>query len=355
MGPNGSGKSSLGLLAAGLIPEIIPAEVKGTHSFPKRAGLLLQNPSTQFFALSVKEELGTVPKGFGLESLRGKNVFELSEGEKQRVNLAANLCSGQQALFLDEPLELLDPKMAKSFLDAIRRFKGKRAMFWLDKDSAFVERERKIFLGRFRNPVFPKPKKRIFGKKILEADFSVARGSFAINDAQFSLREGEKIGIIGLNGSGKSSLLKAIAGILPFKGKVSAACPIGFSPQNPDHVFFEKTVEEEIANQRAAEFFGLGAFSKMFPEKLSKGQKKLLSIASLGRQKLVLLDEPTTWLDAENRARVCTWLNGSKSAFLVATHDKKLLEYCDRAMIVEGGGLKECSSTAAKQFFRAGR
>ena len=96
------------------------------------------------------------------------------------------------------------------------------------------------------------------------------------------------------------------------------------------------------------------AFSKMFPEKLSKGQKKLLSLAALGSQGIVLLDEPTTWLDAENKARVCSWLNDSKSAFLVATHDKKLLEYCDNVLLLEGGGLKECSSTAIKRFFQAG-
>jgi energy-coupling factor transporter ATP-binding protein EcfA2 len=355
IGPNGAGKTTLGLLFAGVIPEFIKANVSGKFSVPANTALLMQNPSTQFFALTVKEEIGNTPqKAAGIEELWDKSVFELSEGEKQRVNLAANLCNGSATLILDEPLELLDPLQANRFLKTINAFRGRKTVLWLDKDACFVEGWKKIFLARTTQE-FPEPGKTTPGKELLKADFSVKRNDFELGQISFTLREGEKTALLGLNGSGKTTLLKALAGIYRSKGSIGMKSGFSFSPQNPEHVFFEKNVKEEIGSAEKMRFFGLQGQARQFPERLSKGQKKMLSLASLREQELFLLDEPTTWLDAGNKARVYSWINSSKSAFLIATHDRKLLDYCDRVLLVEGGELKECSSTAVKRFFQAGR
>jgi len=354
IGPNGSGKTTLGLLLAGLIPEFIKAEIYGTYTISGKTGMLMQNPSPQFFALTVKEEIGAaLPQGVGIEELWEKSVFELSEGEKQRVNLIANLCNGMDTLILDEPLELLDPFQANRFLKIIKSFKGKKTILWLDKDQGFVESEGKIFLGKSLQK-FPKRRKHSIGKKLLQAEFSIKREGFESNNINLKLYEGEKVALIGLNGSGKTTLLKAIAGLVPIKGIVELQSNFSFSPQNPDHIFFENSVQQEIGSMQRMRFFGLQQLAKNFPERLSKGQKKLLSLASLQQGQLYLLDEPTTWLDVENKATVYNWINNSREAFLVATHDRKLLDYCDRVLLIEGGELKECSSTTVKRFFRAG-
>ena len=89
------------------------------------------------------------------------------------------------------------------------------------------------------------------------------------------------------------------------------------------------------------------------PCSLSKGQQKLLSVASLSSGAIGLLDEPTTWLDSFNRSLVYNFISDCPDAMVIATHDKRLLSYCDRVFLVEGGVLKECSSTMASRFFQA--
>ena len=115
VGRNGSGKSTLALYLAGVIPDLIPARVSPKIE-AQNLGLVMQNPSAQFFALSVKEELGQRDlQGLGVEHLMEKSVFQLSEGEKQKVNLLSNILQGHRAVMLDEPLELLDPFEQKRF------------------------------------------------------------------------------------------------------------------------------------------------------------------------------------------------------------------------------------------------
>ncbi|MBN1940577.1 MAG: hypothetical protein JW772_00180, partial [Candidatus Diapherotrites archaeon] len=94
---------------------------------------------------------------------------------------------------------------------------------------------------------------------------------------------------------------------------------------------------------------------KSDPSKLSRGQQKLVSIATLVPNSLMLLDEPTTWLDAENKAVVYNFINNAPEAMIIATHDRKLLDYCDKIFLIEKGAVEECSITRANQFFRAGR
>jgi energy-coupling factor transport system ATP-binding protein len=150
IGKNGSGKSTLALLMAGIIPKIVPAKIKGKISVRGKTGLILQNPSSQFFSMTVKEELGKInAKKFNLQSLINKSVFQLSEGEKQKINLISNISNNVEILLLDEPLELLDPKECQNFLNLLKnQWRKGKTIIWFDKDETFVKESRKIFLTR---------------------------------------------------------------------------------------------------------------------------------------------------------------------------------------------------------------
>ncbi|MDD5148767.1 MAG: hypothetical protein PHH08_04865, partial [Candidatus ainarchaeum sp.] len=127
----------------------------------------------------------------------------------------------------------------------------------------------------------------------------------------------------------------------------------GFAPQNPSHVFFNETVEEELLDRENAHLLGISHLMRSSPDKLSRGQQKLLSIAVVKHNSIMLLDEPTTWLDTENKAIVYSFVNNSKDTMVISTHVRKLLDYCNRVFIIEKGVLKECSNTAINRFFRA--
>lgn len=152
LGPSGCGKSSLIYAAAGLVPGHVPAELSGTlllgGSDPaslspperaRRAGIVFQDPDTQFCTLSVadeiafglenlqtppvhiEEEIGEVLKVLGITELRGRRPDQLSGGEKQLVALASTLVLRPSLLALDEIAANLDPDNARLVYGRIGR------------------------------------------------------------------------------------------------------------------------------------------------------------------------------------------------------------------------------------------
>jgi energy-coupling factor transport system ATP-binding protein len=351
LGSNGSGKSTFALALANVIPDFIEANVSG-QLLCENASLIMQSPTSQFFAMSVKEELGSaisLAKEFGLQDLLERSVFQLSEGEKQKINLVASLSFNPDAILLDEPLELLDPLEAAKFRQLLEKDK-QRTTIWFDKEKAGLQKAAKFFLGKQKNPIMPKSNCHIRTGLALKADFSLRKNGFRLN-AGFSLRNGEKIALIGRNGCGKTTVLKAIAGIENFKGSIEKPGFVSFVPQNPSHLFFKETAGAELPEKKNAARLGLNRLLGQNPNSLSKGQQKLLSVATIRSKGLALLDEPTTWLDAENKAAVYNFISDSSQPMVIATHDKQLLNYCDRIFLVEGGEVQECSSTAVSRFF----
>lgn len=181
---------------------------------------------------------------------------------------------------------------------------------------------------------------------ILTVDnLSVRFGERAIfSDAAFYLQEGEKVGIIGINGTGKSTLLKIIAGLEePDEGRVIMAnhCVARYLPQTPQ--FGEKeTVLQAVLrdNMDTADAAALEADAKNMLTRLgvtnfdqpcgqlSGGQRKRLALVSvlLSPAEILVLDEPTNHLDSEMSEWLEDVLKKRKGAVVMVTHDRYFLD-----------------------------
>lgn len=163
-------------------------------------------------------------------------------------------------------------------------------------------------------------------------------------DASFYLQEGEKAGIIGINGTGKSTLLKMIAGLEePDEGKIITAnhCLIRFLPQNPQFDDAETVLDAVLRGNRTESNAGyieadaksmltrLGVTEFGQPcGQLSGGQRKRLALVSvlLSPAEILVLDEPTNHLDNVMSDWLEDVLKKRKGAVIMVTHDRYFLD-----------------------------
>ncbi len=160
----------------------------------------------------------------------------------------------------------------------------------------------------------------------------------------FGINEGDKIGVIGINGTGKSTLLKIIAGIEePDSGSVirGKKVRIGYLAQSPvfdnslsilQNVLIKQKAQEEYRNlegEATAMLMKLGITDVgASPEKLSGGQKKRVALVRtlLTPAELLVLDEPTNHLDNEMAEWLEDYLKKYRGAFIMITHDRYFLD-----------------------------
>lgn len=188
-----------------------------------------------------------------------------------------------------------------------------------------------------------------------EAELGYAPGAPVLREVDFRLDHDDRIGIIGANGQGKTTLVKAIAGrlgLLAGARRASRAVTIGYFSQDqldelrPDETVLEhvRTLEPDAtpARQRAlAAAIGFG------PQKvetkagaLSGGEKVRLLMGMLAhaRPHVLILDEPTSHLDIDSREALILALNEFAGAVLLITHDVYLAEaVVDRLVLVKDG------------------
>ena len=185
-------------------------------------------------------------------------------------------------------------------------------------------------------------------------------------DASFYLQEQEKVGVIGINGTGKSTLLKMIAGMEePDSGEIIYANQIvvHYLPQmpefDPDATVLESVLSyasvgsvHKESNKDEHEMWNLESSAKSmmtklgiydFDEKtghLSGGQKKRLALVAvlLTPCEVLLLDEPTNHLDAEMAEWLENYLKNYRGAMIMVTHDRYFLDsVCNRIVEVDHG------------------
>lgn len=164
------------------------------------------------------------------------------------------------------------------------------------------------------------------------------------DDTAFSVSEGEKIGLIGINGTGKSTLLKIVAGLEePDQGTVvrSRGLDIRYLPQNPEFDPKDNVIQAVLKdNQGHDHVWDIESQAKSMLNKLgiteqealmgtlSGGQKKRVALASvlLSTAKLLILDEPTNHLDSSMADWLEEYLKRFKGALLMITHDRYFLD-----------------------------
>ncbi len=197
----------------------------------------------------------------------------------------------------------------------------------------------------------------------------------AVKDVSFEIRQGEFVALIGQNGSGKTTVLKNLLGLLrPTEGKVTVAGQdtrttavaemarhVGFVLQNPDQQLFADTVEEEVAygprnlklekeliEQRVSEalnLVGLEDKRQEFPPALSKGDRAKVVIASALalNPSIIILDEPTTGQDyrgCHQIMQIAKSLHEQGRTVVFVTHHMALVaEYAQRVIVLCGGKL----------------
>lgn len=199
----------------------------------------------------------------------------------------------------------------------------------------------------------------------------------ALKETNLSINKGEFVAVIGPSGSGKSTFLTIIGGLQsPSQGKVRLNGQdfsnkkekerakmrfeeIGFILQASNLVPFLKIKDQlklvdKFAKQKRRdsidelfEQLGISGIVNKYPEEISGGQRQRVAIARAlyNDPTIILADEPTASLDTEKALEVAKILaeeaKAKNKAVLMVTHDRRLVPYCDRLLVIEDGVLRE--------------
>jgi len=192
---------------------------------------------------------------------------------------------------------------------------------------------------------------------ILEIEnLSIKFGDFvAVKDLSLKVKRGKILGLLGPNGAGKTTTIRAIFGMIPYRGNIRInASSIGWMPQNSP-LYLNLTVEENMvffaslhgmSDKRRIEdllkLINLYNFRKRLVRNLSGGMKQraMLACAMIHDPDLLILDEPTAGVDPPLRKTF--WehfkeLNAGGKTILVTTHYMDEAENCDRIVLMRNG------------------
>jgi energy-coupling factor transport system ATP-binding protein len=200
------------------------------------------------------------------------------------------------------------------------------------------------------------------GIEVKDLNFNWSSGQEVIKSCSLQVPKGEFWMLLGTNGSGKSTILRLLAGLLaPLTGEIKTLQPVGFVFQNPDHQLVMPTVGADVAFGLVEEKLPSKAVKARVEEALnavnllslqrrpiyalSGGQKQRVAIAgALARHcEVLLLDEPTALLDPDSQLELVDGVRRLvKSRGITAlwvTHRLDELNYCDGAFLLEKGVL----------------
>ena len=209
-----------------------------------------------------------------------------------------------------------------------------------------------------------------------------------LDNVSFHVKQGEWLSIIGHNGSGKSTTVRLIDGLLEASSGTIRICgqeltadnvwalrqKIGMVFQNPDNQFVGATVEDDVAfglenkgvplddmTTRVTEALkrvGMQEFSKREPARLSGGQKQRVAIAGAIalRPDIIILDEATSMLDPEGRLELIRIIKDVREEFgltvISITHDLDEVALSDRVLVMKQG--KVVSDVTPRELFAKG-
>ena len=447
LGENGAGKSTLMKIVSGFQPadrgEIFldgePAAMRSPADAIKHGvGMLHQDP-LDFPPMSVVDNLligapgGVVPRrreaaaaitevarSLGLVLDLRAEVGSLTVGERQQLELLRLLWLGARVLILDEPTTGISAAQRAVLFSTLRRLaeQGKTVIFVshkLEEVQELCTRVAVLRQGRLVGEAQPpfdvdqlvtmmfsrqvSPGERMScapGAPILElSSVGVERGRLRLNGLDFAVREGETIGLAGMEGSGQSLLLRACAGLVPtvggritfrdadltgkpyryFKKRGVAYVPAsrleeGLIPgltltehflltNKEGGMFIDREKGRRLAEKRIAEFNIRGTPGNRV-ESLSGGnqQRALLALVK-ERAKLLLLEHPTRGLDIESVIYLWGKLKerciGGGAILFTSSDLDELLRYSDRILVFFSGRVSAPMDAASTTVDELGR
>ncbi|MGZ4676217.1 MAG: ABC transporter ATP-binding protein [Acidimicrobiia bacterium] len=361
----------------------------------------------------MRRRVEEVLDALGIAHLRDRNPVTLSGGERQRCAIAGALVTAPEVLVLDEPTSQLDPQGAEDVLAAVARLNADLgttvlvAEHRLERaapiahDAVLLRAGRVVsapappelvladypgappvtrlgaLLGWSPPPLTvrdarrraraeaalpappPAPALAVSGEVLLAArglDVDLARTP-VLRGVDLELHAGDVVALLGRNGAGKTSLLRAVAGLVPMThGTISGAATRAYVPQDPSSLLFRPTVRGEVAEtlrllgrsddgavDHWLDALGLAAVADRHPRSLSGGERQRVAIAAVavGGADVLLLDEPTRGMDAESRANLEGAIATHRTrggAVVLATHDVELAARCaSRAVVLADG------------------
>lgn len=426
IGPSGSGKS----LTLKAILGILPVNLKLCKNtsitfqpdvdFKKNISFIPQNPQLNLNPLisigkQLQESLDVVDT---ISSKREKYLMclewiekvglqnavriyqsyphELSGGQLQRVIIAMALCQKPALIIADEPTTALDPILQNQILTLLFSLTDSLAtgVIIISHDIALISKwtHRIIYLRdgkltKFYQPVTSNQyiiKNKVVNKEVLleVSGLSVRykkgwlRPTYfkALENISFTLHKGERFGIIGVSGSGKSSLAKAICGLIPhYEGEIKYALEAHGGQlifQNPylslnPSFNVHKTLNEatktlkkskEYNQTRISEVLSLvglnDSFLPKFPIDCSGGEQQRIAIARAlcVNPDLLILDESLASLDVDRQISMMNVLidiqNKTNISILFISHDMRMVtEFCDQIMVLSDGSVIASGST----------
>lgn len=431
-GQSGCGKTTLTRLINGLIPNYYEGDLTGDvllngeniskyplYETAKYVGSVFQNPRTQFFTVDSTSELafGSENQGkaedeiiqciqetadlFGITDLLGKNIFEMSGGEKQKIACASVSVADLPIIVLDEPSSNLDTAATQDLKRMIEVWKSQGKTIVIAEHRLYYLADlvdRVIFLqnGKIDAAYSMSEIQKLSGARLFEmglrpfdlaqypvqynravdnAIISISGFSFAyekdqsaLNIPMLDLPRHSVVALIGHNGAGKSTLARCLCGLEKHcKGIVTIAekrynrkqrlklCYMVM--QDVNHQLFTESVDEEMRlsmttpdEKKIADTLkqlDLDCLSDRHPMSLSGGQKQRVAIASAlaSEREILVFDEPTSGLDLLHMSEVAkefTALRLMGKTSIVITHDYELIaSCCTHVLHLEHGEVQE--------------
>lgn len=431
-GRSGCGKTTITRLVNGLIPQFYGGKLQGhvlidnqeitdfaMYQIAAKVGSVFQNPRTQFFnvdtdseiafgiensALPLQELVSRVEQtteDLHIQKLRNKNIFELSGGEKQKIAFASVYAMNPQIYLLDEPSSNLDATSIQELKEHLRLTKeqGKtiliaehRLYYLMELVDRIVyleqgeikglytpeefqqiskqERERMGLRAANLQTVSPPKTQSATAFPMLELKDVTLRYKkrIILHNICLSAGKGEVVGIVGRNGTGKTTFSRALCGLHKdeegqflwggkpmerkarlersymvmqdvnyelFANSVEAECSFGM--RNPDQTLVNATLEE----------LGLNSYRNRHPYTLSGGQKQRVAVAvsMVCGKNLLIFDEPTSGLDFDGMAQVARLvhqLSDKGKIIFIITHDFEFAcRTCSRILHFDKGEMKD--------------
>ena len=398
-GRSGCGKTTLTRLINGLIPAFYAGTLTGSvrienqdvaelplYKIAQRVGSVFQNPRTQFFNVDTDSEIAFGIENEGcpqerlvqrvrqtaedlhIENLRGRNIFELSGGEKQKIAFASVYAMNPDIYVLDEPSSNLDTESIAALQSYIRNIKAQgktvivaehRLYYLTGIADKIVYMEKGEIAGIFTPAEFkslsPETRHRMglrapdlsevrpdcaldaaavqngTARERLELDVKnvslYRKKKLILQNLSFSARTGEIIAITGANGAGKTTFVRALCGLhketagsflwngktLKPKERLKRAYMV---MQDVNYQLFAESVEAECSFglkavkaelvEAVLDALHLSALRARHPVSLSGGQKQRVAVAAgqVSGKPLLVFDEPTSGLDYDSMAQV---------------------------------------------------